>query len=273
MKLLKLLSNLSLFIALFISGVKICSAQKITNQLVLKNKADDINVDRYGYIYEVVYDNLFKKNINGELQYSYSNKQLGKIGQLDVSNPLRPLILYKDLGVISILDNTLSLQENNIDLNNLSLYQTTCIANSNFDNGIWLFDVDVNEILKIDIHSSIIYRSGNLSAILANYDGPIINMREFNKHLFAVTKTHVYEFDQFGSLISTINVDATKGFIIGNDNYLFYDGIYFKRYQKLEFKMDTICQNKSYKKVTGEIQHIIGIATNSTTIEMIEFSP
>ncbi len=273
MKLLKLLSNLSLFIALFISGVKICSAQKITNHLVLKNKADDINVDRYGYIYEVVYDNLFKKNINGELQYSYSNKQLGKIGQLDVSNPLRPLILYKDLGVISILDNTLSLQENNIDLNNLSLYQTTCIANSNFDNGIWLFDVDVNEILKIDIHSSIIYRSGNLSAILANYDGPIIKMREFNKHLFAVTKTHVYEFDQFGSLISTINVDATKGFIIGNDNYLFYDGIYFKRYQKLEFKMDTICQNKSYQKVTGEIQHIIGISSNSTTIEMIEFSP
>ena len=50
--------------ALFVIGVKICSAQKITNQLVLKNKADDINVDRYGYIYEVVYDNLFKKNIN-----------------------------------------------------------------------------------------------------------------------------------------------------------------------------------------------------------------
>ena len=64
MKLLKLLSNLSLFIALFISGVKICSAQEITNQLVLNNKADDITVDRYGYIYEVVYDNLFKKNIN-----------------------------------------------------------------------------------------------------------------------------------------------------------------------------------------------------------------
>ena len=118
MKLLKLLSNLSLFFTLIISSVKICSAQKINNQLVLKNKADDITVDRYGYIYEVVYDNLFKKNINGELQYSYSNKQLGKIGQLDVSNPLRPLVLYKDLGVISILDNTLSLQENNIDLNN-----------------------------------------------------------------------------------------------------------------------------------------------------------
>ena len=68
MKLLKLLSNLSLFIALFVSGVKICSAQKVSNQLVLKNKADDIAVDRYGYIYEVAYDNLFKKNITGEVR-------------------------------------------------------------------------------------------------------------------------------------------------------------------------------------------------------------
>ena len=273
MKFLKLLFSLSLFVSLFIVTIKTYSAQKVINQLLLKNKVDEIAVDRYGYVYEVVYDNLFKKNISGKIYYSYSNKQLGKIGQLDVSNPLRPLILYKDLGVISVLDNTLSLQENNIDLNNLSLYQTTCMANSNFDNGIWLFDVDVNEILKIDIHSSIIYRSGNLSAILANYDGPIISMHEFNKHLFGVTKTHVYEFDQFGSLINTINVDATKGFIIGNDDYLFYDGTYFKRYQKLEFKMDTICKNTSYQKVTGEIQHIIGISNNFSKIEMIEFSP
>ena len=59
------------------------------------------------------------------------------------------------MGVICVLDNTLSQQEKNIDLNSLSLYQTNCIANSNFDNGIWLFDVDINEIIKVDIHSNI----------------------------------------------------------------------------------------------------------------------
>ena len=42
------------------------------------------------------------------------------------------------MGVICVLDNTLSQQEKNIDLNSLSLYQTNSIANSNFDNGIWL---------------------------------------------------------------------------------------------------------------------------------------
>ena len=85
------------------------------------------------------------KNKNNQIIYSYSNKNLGKISQVDVSNPLRPLLLYRDMGVICVLDNTLSQQEKNIDLNSLSLYQTNCIANSNFDNGIWLFDVDINE--------------------------------------------------------------------------------------------------------------------------------
>ena len=75
---------------------------------------------------------------------------LGSIDQVDVSNPLRPLLFYKDQGLIIVLDNTLSQQKNPISLNELGLYQTSCIANSNFDNGIWLYDVDVNEIIKID---------------------------------------------------------------------------------------------------------------------------
>ena len=120
-------------------------SQEISKEITLDYSIDGINIDRYGHIYEMSYDNLFKKNKHNEILYSYSNKNLGKISQVDVSNPLRPLLLYKDMGVICVLDNTLSQQEKNIDLNSLSLYQTNCIANSNFDNGIWLFDVDINE--------------------------------------------------------------------------------------------------------------------------------
>ena len=106
-------------------------SQEISKEITLDYSIDGINIDRYGHIYEMSYDNLFKKNMHNEILYSYSNKNLGKISQVDVSNPLRPLLLYKDMGVICVLDNTLSQQEKNIDLNSLSLYQTNCIANSN----------------------------------------------------------------------------------------------------------------------------------------------
>ena len=176
MKSLKSVIQSANIILFLIFNPSIFFSQKISKEIALSYQIDGINVDRYGYIYEMSYDNLFKKNKNNQIIYSYSNKNLGKISQVDVSNPLRPLLLYRDMGVICVLDNTLSQQEKNIDLNSLSLYQTNCIANSNFDNGIWLFDVDINEIIKVDIHSNITYRSGNLAVILPDFKGPIIRM-------------------------------------------------------------------------------------------------
>ena len=66
---------------------------------------------------------------------------------------------------IAVLDNTLYQQKQIISLNEIGLYQANSIANSNFDNGIWLFDVDVNEIIKINASAVVTYRSGNLAVI------------------------------------------------------------------------------------------------------------
>ena len=246
-------------------------SQKISKEITLNYQIDGINIDRYGYIYEMSYDNLLKKNKNNEILYSYSNKNLGKINQVDVSNPLRPLLLYNDMGVICVLDNTLSQQEKNIDLNSLSLYQTNCIANSNFDNGIWLFDLDINEIIKIDIHSNITYKSGNLAVILPDFEGPIIRMQEYNKHLFAFTKNQIFEFDQFGSLLHTIPASASTGFIYDDDSYILYDGAHFLKYFKLDFKLDTLMKNSSYLKVVGEVNEIVGFYKDLTKIHFLKF--
>ena len=246
-------------------------SQEISKEITLDYSIDGINIDRYGHIYEISYDNLFKKNKHNEILYSYSNKNLGKISQVDVSNPLRPLLLYKDMGVICVLDNTLSQQEKNIDLNSLTLYQTNCIANSNFDNGIWLFDVDINELIKIDIHSNISYRSGNLAVILPDFEGPIIRMQEYNKHLFAFTKNQIFEFDQFGSLLHIIPASASKGFIYDDDSYILYDGAHFLKYIKLDFKLDTLMGNSSYIKVVGELNEIVGFSKDLNKIQFLQF--
>ena len=271
MKSLKSVIQSANIILFLIFNPSIFFSQKISKEIELSYQIDGINVDRYGYIYEISYDNLFKKNKNNQIIYSYSNKNLGKISQVDVSNPLRPLLLYIDMGVICVLDNTLSQQEKNIDLNSLSLYQTNCIANSNFDNGIWLFDVDINEIIKVDIHSNITYRSGNLAVILPDFKGPIIRMEEYNKHLFAFTKNQIFEFDQFGSLVHTIPASASMGFIYDDDSYILYDGTYFLKYFKLDFKLDTLIKNSSYLKVVGELNEAVGFYKDLTKIQFLKF--
>ena len=150
------------------------------------HKSEKVEIDQYGFIYHINKDNLIKFNLKGVPLYNYSNKLLGNITQLDISNPLRPLLFYKDQGIILALDNTLSLQKSEISLNELALYQTSCISNSNFDNGIWLYDIDVNEIVKINHQAEVVFKSGNLSVILPNMQFPVLKLFEKNKKLYVV---------------------------------------------------------------------------------------
>lgn len=261
-----------LSIAFFsLNSLSITSQLKTFERLYFQQGYDDFQIDHYGYIYQINSDNLIKRNNKGEELYSYSNKLLGDISQLDVSNPLRPLLFYSDQGVIAVLDNTLSQQKHIISLNEIGLYQAKCIANSNFDNGIWLFDIDVNEIVKINNHSEITYRSGNLSVILEKMSGPVLRLIEKNKRLYAITKNEIFIIDQFGALLKTIPISASKGLIIKENNLLCYDGLFLKLYEILNFKTDTIKKSDKFFKITGYSDQIMGLSKNRKDLFFMRF--
>lgn len=243
---------------------------KILNKISFKEGITDIQIDHYGFIYQLNYDNLLKLNSKGEIIYSYSNKLLGDISQIDVTNPLRPLLFYKDQGIITVLDNTLSQQKQEISLNEIGLYQAKCIANSNFDNGIWLYDIDINEIIKIDHLSNIIYRSGNLSVILDKMSSPVISLYEKNKKLYAITKNKVYVLDQFGSLIKTVTISASNGLIVNENNLVCYDGAFITIYESFKFKTDTIHQKHDFIKISGYTNQLIGLSKNQKDIFLMQ---
>ena len=179
-----------LFVLLLIFNTS--KAQNINEKpFKLFSKSEKIEIDQYGFIYHINKDNLVKFNNEGVPLYNYSNKLLGNITQLDISNPLRPLLFYQDQGIILALDNTLSLQKSEISLNELGLYQTSCISNSNFDNGIWLYDIDVNEVVKINHQAEVVFKSGNLSVILPNMQFPIFKLLEKNKKLYGITSNQI----------------------------------------------------------------------------------
>lgn len=242
----------------------------VLEKISFKSRITDIEIDHYGFIYQLKYDNLLKLNSKGEILYSYSNKLLGDISQIDVTNPLRPLLFYKDQGIVTVLDNTLSQQKQEISLNEIGLYQAKCIANSNFDNGIWLYDIDINEIIKIDYLSNIIYRSGNLSVILNKMNSPVISLYEKNKKLYAVTKNKIFILDQFGSLINTITVSASHGLIVNDNQFVCFDGAFITLYETLNFKTDTIYHNSDFNKICGYNNQLIGLSKNKKDIFLMQ---
>ena len=112
----------------------------------------------------------------------------GNITKLDVQNSLTPLVFYKAQSKIVVLDNTLS-EQNNLCLNldQLGLYNTLTIANSNLDNGVWLYDLDFKQIVKVNTKLEIVQKSGNLAVLLGKDSLMPINILEKNGRLYMST--------------------------------------------------------------------------------------
>src|SRR2546430_15572601 len=95
-------------------------------KLVAVIKGDIVNftVDNLDNVYVLTStDQLKKYNANGDSVAVFNNvKKFGKVSTVDVSNPLKVLLYYKDFSTIVVLDRLLT-QRNTIDLRQQSIFQ------------------------------------------------------------------------------------------------------------------------------------------------------
>ena len=65
-----------------------------------------IGVDDFENSYYINHNNLYKKT--AQTIYSYANSQLGEITSVDITNPLKILVFYRDFNAVLLLDNRLN---------------------------------------------------------------------------------------------------------------------------------------------------------------------
>jgi len=199
--------KLSIFL-LFLVYVASSSGQ-IKFELIneFNTTSSKFTTDNLNKIYLIENNQVFKLNINGDTLYTYSNKTLGNISCLDVNNTLRPLIFFKDNARIVATDNTLSAQQNSYSLEELDLYQTQLVATSLVDNGIWIYDQELFQLIKVNKGFERIYESGNLEQMLQKDSLDPTQILEYKDNVYLVCPKHgVLVFDIYGSYIKTIPV-------------------------------------------------------------------
>src|SRR5204863_7479168 len=75
-------------------------------------------------------------------------KKFVQASLIDVSNPLKVLLYYRDFATIVVLDRLLNVR-NTIDLRKQNILQARAIGQS-YDNKIWIYDEVENKLKKID---------------------------------------------------------------------------------------------------------------------------
>lgn len=198
-------------------------AQTDTSFKLIRTISGDIKaftVDNLDNVYLLSSTNQVKKlNANGDSVGVYNNvKRFGQATLIDVSNPLKVLLYYRDFATIVVLDRFLNVV-NTIDLRKQDILQVRAIGQS-YDNKIWLYDELDNKLKKVDDDGRVLLETPDFRQLFG--DAPIpqkIFDQDKYVYLYDSTKA-VFVFDYYGSLKNKILISGWHNFRV-NGRYIF----------------------------------------------------
>lgn len=204
----------------------------------IKGDIVDFTVDNLDNIYILNSKNQIRKiDINGDSVAAFNDvRKFGKATLMDVSNPLKVLLYYKDFTTVVTLDRFLNIR-NSIDLRKQNIFQVKAISQS-YDNRIWIFDELENKLKKIDEDGKLLQETPDFRLLLGKAVSPVRIFDE-NKYVYLYDSTNgIYVFDYFGALKNNIliqgwqNLKVTGNYIFGSRSDTLY------RYEIKNFRYD-----------------------------------
>ena len=179
-----------------------------------------LTTDQFGFYYEIKDTEINKYSNSGILDCSYSNNMLGVIANVDVSNPQKILVYFRDFTKILILDNTLSPTSEVIDLTTIELDETSLVCRS-YNNGVWYYDPVRFELIRKNQELVTTNSSGNLANIL-NKNIQANFLVEYNNKVYLNDTTNgILVFDNFGTYLKTLPIFGLSNFQV-RDKFLIY---------------------------------------------------
>lgn len=216
-------------------------AQTDTSFRLVKIIRGDIvafTVDNLDNMYLLSNTNQVKKlNSNGDSMAVFNDvKKFGKATLIDVSNPLKVLLHYRDFATIAVLDRFLNVR-NTIDLRKENILQVRAISQS-YDNKIWVYDELDNKLKKIDEDGKLLQETPDFRLLFGEAPVPhkIFDQDQF-VYLYDSAKA-VFVFDYYGALKNKIPITGWRNFKVAG-KYIFgsADGKLF-RYNITTFRTE-----------------------------------
>jgi hypothetical protein len=182
-------------------------------------------------------DQLKKIDAKGDSVAVFNNiRGYGKVSLIDVSNPLRLLLYYKDFSTAVILDRLLNIRST-IDLRRQNIFQVQAIGLS-YDNKLWLYDELEHKLKKIDEDGKLLLETPDFRQLFNEaYSFTSLTDQDGFLYLHDLEKG-VLVFDYYGSFKKKILINGIKNFKVSGK---FFYGVRHDsliRYQPDSFRME-----------------------------------
>lgn len=198
-----------------------------------EEKVSFFELDSYGNIYTVDQKNcLTKFNLQGELIFTYSNQVNGSISSIDVQNPQKIMIFYKDAAIIQFLNEQLAPITEPISLFKLNYFNISLVAFSNA-NTISMFDFSNLKLITLDLF---LKEKSQFQILNSSLQPTKLISFGNNKLLLQDPKEGFLFFDSFGTLEKEITLQIPNDFQIFDSKIFFVQDSTIKEYnfEKLE---------------------------------------
>jgi len=156
------------------------------------------NVDNLDNLYLITQGNQLKKlNANGDSVAVYNDvKKYGNPSFIDVTNPLKTLLYYKNYSTVVMLDRLLTVR-NSINFRKQNIFYVNIVTLS-YDNNIWIFDEEDFKLKKINEEGKTILATVDWRNLFDSMPTPV---RIFDKNDFVYLydpQKGFYIFDYYG---------------------------------------------------------------------------
>ncbi|MCH7535047.1 MAG: hypothetical protein IH948_04785 [Bacteroidetes bacterium] len=198
-------------------------------------KGNYVLVDNLGF-YSVVGDYEFNRcQLDPPLEFQYSDKSLSSVTSIDLTNPLKILVFYKDLSKIVLVDNTLSRYSNDIYLDDYDLGQCILVCTS-FNNGIWLYDQLTFQLVRLDQNLKNVTETSNIVQLIGHDIAPNFMIEDSDWLYINDPENGILVFDIYGSYFKTIPIKGLSTFQIKDHNiiYMMEQKLYMYHQKTLE---------------------------------------
>lgn len=195
-------------------------------------------VDNLDNVYILSSRNQVKKlDQNGDSVAVFNDvKKFGRATLIDVSNPLKILLYYKDFSTVVVLDRFLTVRSI-IDLRKQNIFQAKAVGQS-YDNKIWVYDEVENKLKKIDEEGKLLMETPDFRLLF----GEAINPQKIfdeDKYVYLYDSARaVFVFDYFGTLKNKILITGWKDFKVAGKYIYGSAGDTLYRYEISSFRVD-----------------------------------
>lgn len=225
-------------------------------------------IDALHNIYLVNNTQIKKYNAQGKFLCEFQDALQGSIATVDVKNPMKILVFYKELSTVVFLDQYLTKISAFTDLYNKTNREPELVCTAN-DGGLWIYDQIANQVIKVNKNYTVEHQSQNLAGFQLHKPFQLI---EKNKTLYLVAHNKTLLFDAFGIYISTIPVAINNEIQIADENKI----IWITKHQQINYNqlsktLDTLPLNAPEDILSTKISgnYIYFLRTDKLQIEKL----